>query len=65
MSLESLWERFHKLFFECWDSKIEFYKEKQQTGRFWLILWRLKDDIASTHKLAKNLNEFMFFISTL
>ncbi len=59
MSLESLWKRFHDLFFECRDSKIDFYETKQLSGRFWLILWRLKDDISSIHKLALNLNEFI------
>ncbi|MGQ4876128.1 MAG: hypothetical protein ACP6IY_18840 [Promethearchaeia archaeon] len=57
MSLENLWKIFHELFSECLNSKIESHETLYFSGRFWSILWRLKDDISGIHKLALNLQE--------
>ncbi|MEE9378397.1 MAG: hypothetical protein V3V33_10215 [Candidatus Lokiarchaeia archaeon] len=54
-----LWSKFNNLFTECLNSRIENYEEKQLTGNFWRVLWRLKDDASSLHKIAIEFDEFI------
>jgi len=59
MSLEDLWNEFINVFKECINSKIEIYEERQFPGIFWEILWRLKDDTSSIHKISRKLHSLI------
>ena len=63
MTEQEYWDRFLEKFKECLNSGIETYEEKFLTGKFWDVLWRLKDDTSALHKthdtLAKMEDSFI------